>query len=116
MLADNIGEAIWRLDALLGKGEPALRILATLTSQVRGWLWVSLLEQQGEKDVSLIAKAAGIANPKRIYVMRKQLQGMAPHRFLQLLNSLLEVEAALKKGVMPADAFKDSLISDKSFK
>ena len=116
LLAENIGEAIARIHALLGKGEPALRILATLTSQVRGWLWVSLLAQQGENDVAVIAKAAGIANPKRIYVMRKQLQGRQPTQFLDLLGSLLEIEAALKKGVMPADAFKDGLISDKSFK
>ena len=50
-----------------------MRIVATLTGQIRGWLWVSLLEQQGERDVAVIAKAAGIGNPKRIYVMRKQL-------------------------------------------
>jgi len=115
LLEDNVGEALARLDALLEKGEPALRILATLTGQVRGWLWVSLLEQQGEKDVAKIAKAAGIANPKRIYVMRKQLQGIKSNKFLQLLGCLLEVEAALKKGVMPADAFKDGLLRDKSF-
>ena len=115
LLEDNIGEAIARLDALLKKGEPALRILATLTGQVRGWLWVSLLEQQGETDVAVIAKAAGIANPKRIYVMRKQLRGMKASKFLQLLGCLLEIEAALKKGVRPADAFKDGLLRDKSF-
>ncbi|WP_320666774.1 DNA polymerase III subunit delta [Prochlorococcus sp. MIT 1307] len=116
LLADNIGEALERLNALLDKGEPALRILATLTSQVRGWLWVSLLEKQGEKDVGVIAKAAGIANPKRIYVMRKQLQGKLPNRFLELLGCLLDIEAALKKGILPADAFKEGLLSDNCFK
>ncbi|MFL0732735.1 MAG: DNA polymerase III subunit delta, partial [Prochlorococcus sp.] len=90
---------------------PALRIVATLTGQIRGWLWVSLLEQQGERDVNVIAKAAGIGNPKRIYVMRKQLQGRPPQRFLKLLSRLLEVEAALKRGALPGDAFRDGLIS-----
>ncbi len=42
---------------------------------------MSLLEQQGERDVAVIAKAAGIGNPKRIYVMRKQLQGRQPNAF-----------------------------------
>ena len=111
----NIVEAIGRFDVLIDKGEPALRILATITRQVRGWLWVSLLEQQGEKDVGIIAKAAGISNPKRIYIMRKQIQGIPPSRFLELLGSLLEVEAALKKGVMPLNAFKDGLLSNKPF-
>ena len=111
LLAGQAGEAIARLDALLDAGEPALRIVATLTGQIRGWLWVSLLEQQGERDVSVIAKAAGIGNPKRIYVMRKQLQGRPPQRFLNLLSRLLEVETALKRGAIPSDAFRDGLLS-----
>ena len=111
LLAGDAGEAIARLDALLDAGEPALRIVATLTGQIRGWLWVSLLEQQGERDVAVIAKAAGTGNPKRIYVMSKQLQGRPPHRFLSLLSRLLEVDAALKRGALPGDAFRDGLIS-----
>ena len=47
LLEGNPGEAIALWDALIDAGEPALRIVATLTGQVRGWLWVSLMEQQG---------------------------------------------------------------------
>ena len=111
LLANDIGGAIVRLDALIDSGEPALRILATLSGQVRGWLWVSLLDSQGEKDVGKIAKAAGIANPKRIYVMRKQLQGRPPQQFLDLLSCLLDIEAAIKRGTLPRDAFRDGLLS-----
>ncbi len=111
LLDGNPGEAIARWDALINAGEPALRILATLTGQIRGWLWVSMLEQQGERDVAVIAKAAGIGNPKRIYVMRKQLQGRQPKRFLSLLGRLLEVEARLKRGALPSHAFRDGLLS-----
>ena len=110
LLEGNAGEAIARWDALIDAGEPALRIVATLTGQIRGWLWVSLLEQQGERDVAVIAKAAGIGNPKRIYVMRKQLQGRPAKRFLSLLGRLLEVEARLKRGSPPEDAFRDGLL------
>ena len=110
LLEGNVGEAISRLDGLIEAGEPALRIVATLTGQVRGWLWVSLLEQQGERDVAVIAKAAGIGNPKRIYVMRKQLKGRPPNRCLKLLGRLLDVEAALKRGAQPGDAFRDGLL------
>ena len=60
--------------------------------------------------VAVIAKAAGIGNPKRIYVMRKQLQGRPPKRFLSLLGRLLEVEARLKRGAQPGDAFRDGLL------
>jgi DNA polymerase-3 subunit delta len=84
--------------------------VATLCGQIRGWLWVSLLDQQGENDVNAIAKAAGIGNPKRIYVMRKQIRGRPPARFLALLRQLLEVEAALKRGSDPGDAFRDGFL------
>ncbi|NDD46478.1 MAG: DNA polymerase III subunit delta, partial [Synechococcaceae bacterium WB9_4xB_025] len=110
LLEGNVGDAISRLDGLIEAGEPALRIVATLTGQIRGWLWVSLLEQQGERDANVIAKAAGIGNPKRIYVMRKQLKGRPPTRCLKLLGRLLDVEAALKRGAQPGDAFRDGLL------
>lgn len=110
LLEGKAGDAISRWDALIDAGEPALRIVATLTGQIRGWLWVSLLEDQGERDVAVIAKAAGIGNPKRIYVMRKQLRGRPPKRFLSLLGRMLEVEARLKRGSQPKDAFRDGLL------
>tara|TARA_Y100001968_G_C19367907_1_gene723548 strand:+ start:108 stop:1118 length:1011 start_codon:yes stop_codon:yes gene_type:complete len=113
LLKDKIGDAIYRLDALIDSGEPPLRILSTLTGQIRGWLWVSLLQLEGENDVNIIAKAAGISNPKRIYIMRKQIQGENPEKFLKLLKSLLEIEASLKKGASAKDAFKDGLINQK---
>ncbi len=110
LLKGDEGEAISRIDALLDSGEPSLRIIASLTSQIRGWLWVNLLELQGERDVAKIAKAAGINNPKRIYILRKQLQGKQPKQLLSLMGRLLEVEAALKRGMMPKDAFRDGLL------
>jgi DNA polymerase-3 subunit delta len=110
LLAGQGAEAIARADALLAANEPALRIVAALTSQIRGWLWVSLLEQQGEQDTAVVAKAAGIANPKRIYVMRKQLRGRRPGHLLTLLTQVLEVEAALKRGAEPGEAFRDGFL------
>ena len=110
LLAGKPAEAVALVDALLAANEPALRIVATLCGQIRGWLWVSLLDQQGESDVNAIAKAAGIGNPKRIYVMRKQIRGRSPARFLTLLRQLLEVEAALKRGSDAGDAFRDGFL------
>ena len=110
LLAGKAADAIALVDALLEANEPALRIVAALSSQIRGWLWVSLLEQAGEQDVAVIAKAAGIGNPKRIYVMRKQIRGKSPQQFLQLLSQLLEVEAALKRGSEGGDAFRDGFL------
>jgi DNA polymerase-3 subunit delta len=110
LLAQRAAEAIALVDALLTAGEPALRIVAALASQIRGWLWVSLLERSGEQDVAVIAKAAGIGNPKRIYVMRKQIRGRTPVQLLDLLRRLLDVEAALKRGADPGAAFRDGFL------
>ena len=111
LLEENIGEAIIKVNALLESGEPALRILATLTNQIRGWLWVKLLEKDEQKDVGFIAKNAGISNPKRIFIMRKQIKGKSTKMFLDLLSKLLDIEAALKRGKNPIDAFKESLLA-----
>ncbi len=110
LLAQHPAEAIALVEALLEVGEPALRIVAALASQIRGWLWVCLLERSGEQDVAVIAKAAGIGNPKRIYVMRKQIRGRSPEQLLALLRRLLDVEAALKRGADPGDAFRDGFL------
>jgi DNA polymerase-3 subunit delta len=110
LLAGRTVEAIALLDTLLAANEPALRIVAALSSQIRGWLWVCLLEKAGETDVNVVARAAGIGNPKRIYVLRKQLRGRSPERLLQLLSQLLEVEAFLKRGVPPGEAFRDGFL------
>lgn len=110
LLAGRPADAIALVDALLAANEPALRIVAALSSQIRGWLWVALLDQNGEQDVNAIAKAAGISNPKRIYVMRKQIRGKRPAGLLRLLGQLLEVEAALKRGAAPGDAFRDGFL------
>jgi len=111
LLNGQLGEAIGQLDGLIAANEPPLRLVASLTSQLRGWLWVSLLDRQGEQDGAVIAKAAGIGNPKRIYVMRKQLRGRKPDALLKLLARLLEVEAALKLGANPGDAFRDGFLT-----
>ncbi len=111
LLAGRPADAIALVDALLAANEPGLRIVASLTSQIRGWLWVALLDAQGETDVAAIAKAAGIGNPKRIYVMRKQIRGCRPARFLRLLGQLLNVEAALKRGRDAGDAFREGFLS-----
>ena len=112
LLAADPGQAIGLLDALVEAGEPPLRIVATLTGQIRGWLWVSLLEAQGEQDVAVIAKAAGIANPRRIYVLRNQIRGRPARRFLELLGQLLAVEEALKRGAEPGPAFRDGFLGN----
>jgi len=83
-----------------------------LTGQSRGWLWVHLLDAQGNQDVKEIAKLAGIANPKRIFVIRKQIQGKSLKVLLELMQKLLKIEASIKSGANPIDSFKDNLLTE----
>jgi len=104
--------ALNKIKSLLENGEPALRLIATLTGQSRGWLWVNLLDGQGSRDTKDIAKLAGIANPKRIFVIRKQIQGKSLETLIELMKKLLKIEASLKLGVNPIDSFKDNLLTE----
>ena len=104
--------ALNKIKSLLEYGEPALRLIATLTGQSRGWLWVNLLDEQGNQDAKEIAKIAGIANPKRIFVIRKQIQGKSLETLLELMKKLLKIEASIKLGTNPIDAFKDNLLTE----
>ena len=112
LLKGEIIIALNKIQSLLKNGEPALRLITTLTGQSRGWLWVHLLDSQGNQDVKEIAKLAGIANPKRIFVIRKQIQGKSLETLLELMKKLLKIEASIKSGIKPIDSFKDNLLTD----
>ena len=86
-----------------------------MNGQSRGWLWVHLLDSQGDQDVKEIAKLIGIANPRRIFVIRKQIQGKSLKSLLELMKKLLRVEASIKSGANPIDAFKDNLLTESKF-
>ena len=115
LLKGEIIIALNKIQSLLKNGEPALRLITTLTGQSRGWLWVHLLDSQGNQDVKEIAKLAGIANPKRIFVIRKQIQGKSLETLLELMKKLLKIEASIKSGIKPIDSFKDNLLTDSKF-
>ncbi len=112
LLKGEIIKALNKIQSLLKNGEPALRLITTLTGQSRGWLWVHLLDSQGNQDVKEIAKLAGIANPKRIFIIRKQIQGKGLETLLELMKKLLKIEASIKSGTNPIDSFKDNLLTD----
>ena len=107
--------ALNKIQTLLKNGEPALRLISTLTGQARGWLWVHLLDSQGNEDVKEMAKLAGIANPRRIFIIRKQIQGKSLEALLTLMKKLLRIEASIKSGTNPINSFKDNLLTESKF-
>ena len=104
--------ALSKIQSLLKNGEPALRLISTLTGQSRGWVWVHLLDSRGYKDIKEIAKLAGIANPKRIFVIRNQIQSKSLEELLEIMKKLLKIEASIKSGSNPIDSFKDNLLTE----
>ena len=107
--------ALTKIKSLLENGEPPLRLVTTLTGQSRGWLWVNLLDAQGNQDVKEIAKLTGIANPKRIFVIRRQIQGKSMNMLVELMKIFLQIEASIKSGSNPIDSFKDNLLTESKF-
>jgi DNA polymerase III subunit delta len=91
-------KALGVLDDLLRHNEPPLRISATLIKQFRTWLWVKVMQVSGERDERVIAKAADIANPKRVYFLSQDVKALSVAQLQRTLMILLELEAALKQG------------------
>ena len=96
------GPALTLVSELLALNEPSLKITATLIRQFRTWLWVKLLVEAGERDERIIAQAAEVGNPKRIYFLKQEIQSLKSMQLRQALTCLLDLEVTLKQG-------KDSL-------
>jgi len=102
-LADTIrqgqtDQALGLVAELLNLDEPSLKIVATLIRQFRTWLWVKLMMTSGEQDERVIARAAEVGNPKRIYFLKQAVQPLSSQQLRQSLGCLLDLEVALKKG------------------
>lgn len=94
----NTHEALQLLNDLLNRNEPALKIIAVLVGQFRTWFWVRLMVEKGERDNQVIAKAAEINNPKRVYFLRQEVEQIPLPQFLNGFPILLSLEADLKQG------------------
>ncbi|WP_373542136.1 DNA polymerase III subunit delta [Chamaesiphon sp.] len=94
----DVGTALHLVSELLNHNEPALKIVATLVGQFRTWLWVKMLLEAGEKDDRVIATAAGLGNPKRLFFIKQELQSTTADRLAASLPKLLDLEFQLKRG------------------
>lgn len=94
----NTANALEMVAELIRQNEPALRIVAALVSQFRTWVWIKLILESGERDDNTIAQAAEIGNPKRLYFLKQEVQGISLNALLQTLPILLELESSLKRG------------------
>lgn len=98
ILKGDTTKALELIADLINNNEHPLRIVATLVGQFRTWLWVKLMITQGEKDIKVIATAAEVANPKRIYFLKKEVQHLSLDQLTATLRVLLELDVSLKRG------------------
>lgn len=61
----DTARALGLIDDLFRQNEAPLRIVVTLVTQFRLWLWLKLLIESGERDERAIAKAAEVASTLR---------------------------------------------------
>jgi DNA polymerase-3 subunit delta len=106
----DAAKALTLIAELIDKNEPALRIVATLTGQFRTWLWVKLMESEGERDRGAIAKAAEVGNPKRIYFLSQEVKALSLKQLTATLKVLLELEFSLKRGAEPLSTLQTKAI------
>jgi len=94
----NISQSLSLLEELIRNNEVGLRICATLVGQFRTWLLIKLMQESGERDDKAIAEAAEISNPKRVYFLKQEVQGLNSQKLMRSLSILLRLEADLKHG------------------
>ena len=109
LLNQNIYQSLIEINNLLNKGEPPLRLIAGLTSQLRIHTIVFLLNN--EQDIGKISKITGITNPKRVFYLRKNVKHCSAKFLINIMTKLLNIESSLKRGINPINAFAENLMS-----
>jgi DNA polymerase III subunit delta len=101
--------ALETVHQLLEHNEVPLRVLQSLVTQYRTWLWVkSMLAERWHSDMA-IAQATGLGNPKRLYYLRQELQDWSTPQLVQVMGCLLQAEWTLKQGGDALNTFKTLL-------
>jgi DNA polymerase III subunit delta len=104
----NRKQALDILHDLLADGEPALRLISTITSQVRSLLLVKELAEKGQRAAQ-IASTTGMAP----FVAEKALRQIGKFNWAQLegaYRQLLATDAALKRSRLTPDMALDLLV------
>ena len=109
LIEKKISQSLNDIYILINQGEPPLRLIAGLTSQIRIHIIVLLLAD--ENDLSKISQLAGITNPKRIFFIRKKIKNCDPKFLIDLMTKLLDIEFFLKRGSNPINVFTENLAS-----
>ena len=94
----NAATALELLENLFSCNEPALKIVATLTTSFRRWFVVKLCVLDAYRDDSAIANLALIKNPKQVYFIKQEVANVPINQLQKALEILLQLELMLKTG------------------
>ena len=108
LLEKNISQGLLEIHHLLNKGEPSLRLLAGLISQIRIYTIVSVLRD--ERDLTKITDLANISNPKRVFFIRRKIKNCSIEYLTNIMINLLNIESLIKQGDNPINVFSENLI------
>ncbi|MDJ0593994.1 MAG: DNA polymerase III subunit delta [Pleurocapsa sp. MO_226.B13] len=97
------------IEELLAKGEPQLKIIATLITQFRTWLWTKLAIAKGIRSNADIAKLANVGNVNRIYYLRQEVAQCSLKSLSQTAVLLFELQVACQQG-MKGDSVQSRLL------
>ena len=111
LLQQKVHESLVEIKYLLNKGEPALRLNASLISQIRIHTIVKLSSNLKETNLEKICNLAGISNPKRIFFIRNKIKNIPQKYLISLMSNLLDIESLLKRGNNPISVFTENLIN-----
>ena len=109
LIEKEISQSLNDIITLIIQGEPPLRLISGLTSQLRIHTIVLLLAE--ENDLAKISQLAGITNPKRIFFIRKKIKNCDPKFLINLMIKLLDIELFIKTGNNPINVFTENLAS-----
>jgi len=109
LIEKKISQSLRDINTLINQGEPPLRLIAGLASQIR--IHTIVLLMADDNDLSKISQLAGITNPKRIFFIRKKIKNCDPNYLINLMIKLLDIELFLKKGNDPINVFTENLAS-----
>lgn len=107
----HVEKALQLWHDLLAMAEPPLRITATLVSQFRLWLWVKLSQIDPHVTPEKVAAMTNLGNPKRLYFLVKEVQGVPLAALTQTLELLWRLEMGIKQGASPAVLVPGLIIS-----
>ncbi len=96
-------------EELLAKGEPQLKIIATLITQFRTWLWTKLAIASGIKTNADIAKVANVGNINRVYYLRQEVAKCTLHSLSHAVVLLYELQIDCQQG-MKGNGLQSSLL------